>query len=162
MNWHELDDSPTPHTFCNLVPVHKWSQCHSKWRKGHCEYCQEVPSNAIAKVESYHVWPVILMATGPCIPQIVCLRRVWWHAEVGVGTLCGLGTFWAPVSSSPKWRSWDGICKAFSSEPGMQWTLNTRLLNTSLMISSLLCKKNSVVKGNSRCQEQQMESLRDM
>ena len=51
------------------------------------------------------------------------------------------------------------IRKDFSSEPHMGWILNTSYLSTSLIISSFLYDKNSVIKENSTYQKQQMPSL---
>lgn len=121
--------------------------------------CQEAPVQYHSKCEGYCVWSPYPEGHRTFIPQTVCLRRAWQHAETDMGTLCGLKPFWALLFLSAKWRSWDTICKDFSSQPHMWWILNTSYLSTSLIISSFLSDKNSVIKENSTYRKQQMPSL---
>ena len=116
------------------------------------------PCSTILNVRAIVSDPLILKATGLLSPKQFAweehgsmLKLTWEH--------CGLKPFWALLFLSAKWRSWDMICKDFSSEPHMWWILNTSYLSTSLIISSFLSDKNSVIKENSTYQKQQMPSL---
>ena len=120
------------------------------------KYCQKALLQCHSKCEGYCVWSPYPEGHGAFIPRFAweehgsLLKLTWEHCVVSsLSELClshlQSGDHETQHAKTLVQNSW--------------WILNTSYLSTSLIISSFLSDKNSVIKENFTCQKQQVPSL---